>query len=300
MYARTSILQPIIGQQQQFRGMATLKAISIRLKSVKNIQKITQSMKMVSAAKYARAERELRQARPYGEGSTSFYENLFKEGATPAEGHDTKTAEPSEGKQLIVACTSDRGLCGAVHTTVARQIRNELANKSDNVQVVCIGDKSRAILQRLYGKNIILVANEVGRKPPTFLDAARIAEQIAKSDYTSGKIVYNRFKSVVSYTTSELPLYHRDTVAASPNIHLYDSLDENVLQSYMEFSLASLLYYTMKESACSEQSSRMTAMDNASKNAGEMIDKLTLTFNRTRQAVITRELIEIISGASAL
>ncbi|XP_065201599.1 ATP synthase subunit gamma, mitochondrial [Planococcus citri] len=288
MLARTSILQPFIGQQQQYRGMATLKAISIRLKSVKNIQKITQSMKMVSAAKYARAERELRQARPYGEGSTVFYEKLKPE------------VSEEQPKKLIVAITSDRGLCGAVHTTVARQIRNELQEGGENIQVVCIGDKSRAILQRLYGKNIVLVANEVGRKPPTFLDAARIAEQISRQQYTSGKIVYNRFKSVVSYVTSELPLYNKEAVAASPNIALYDSVDEDVLQSYMEFSLASLLYYTLKEGACSEQSSRMTAMDNASKNAGEMIDKLTLTFNRTRQAVITRELIEIISGASAL
>lgn len=288
MLVRSSMFQPIFGQQQ-FRGMATLKAISIRLKSVKNIQKITQSMKMVSAAKYARAERELKQARPYGEGTSVFYEKVKPE---------EKSGETDQ--KLLVAVTSDRGLCGAVHTTVARQIRNELQEKSDNVKVVCIGDKSRAILQRLYGKNIVLVAKEVGRKPPTFLDAAKIAEEISKHEFASGKIVYNRFKSVVSYATTELPLYHRNSVTASPNITLYDSVDDSVVQSYLEFSLASLLYFTMKEGACSEQSSRMTAMDNASKNAGEMIDKLTLTFNRTRQAVITRELNEIISGASAL
>lgn len=105
---------------------------------------------------------------------------------------------------------------------------------------------------------------------------------------------------MVSYDTTELPLYSLDAVSQSPNLAVYDSLDAEVTQSYLEFSLASMLYYAMKEGACSEQSSRMTAMDNASKNAGEMIDKLTLTFNRTRQAVITRELIEIISGAAAL
>ncbi|KAK7588232.1 hypothetical protein V9T40_005477 [Parthenolecanium corni] len=285
---RNSTMQPLIGHQPN-RGMATLKSISLRLKSVKNIQKITQSMKMVSAAKYARAERELRAARPYGEGSTVFYEKIKPE-----------EKEPAEGSKLLVAVTSDRGLCGAVHTSVSRQIRNELAEKSDNVKIVCIGDKSRSILQRLYGKNIVLVANEVGRKPPTFLDAARIAEQISQLEFGTGKIIYNRFKSVVSYTTTDLPLYHRDAVAASPNLAQYDSVDDSVIQSYLEFSLASILYYTLKEGACSEQSSRMSAMDNASKNAGEMIDKLSLLFNRTRQAVITRELIEIISGASAL
>lgn len=282
----------IVGQQS--RGMATLKAISIRLKSVKNIQKITQSMKMVSAAKYTRAERELRQARPYGEGSAVFYEKIKPEEKQVVEG-----AAP--GSKLFVAVTSDRGLCGAVHTSIARTIRNELQKPGgENIKVVCIGDKSRAILQRLFGKNIVLVCSEVGRKPPSFLDAARIAEQISRQEFTEGKIFYNRFKSVVSYTTTELPLYHSSAITSSPNIALYDSVDDSVIESYLEFSLASIIYYTLKEGACSEQSSRMTAMDNASKNAGEMIDKLTLTFNRTRQAVITRELIEIISGASAL
>ncbi|XP_034241201.1 ATP synthase subunit gamma, mitochondrial isoform X2 [Thrips palmi] len=277
-----------VAQQQQARGMATLKAISIRLKSVKNIQKITQSMKMVSAAKYARAERDLKQARPYGEGAAAFYERA------------EVTSTEEKPSKLLIAVTSDRGLCGAVHTGVARQIRNELATDDGSTKVVCIGDKSRAILQRLYGKHLLLVANEVGRKPPSFLDAARIATEIAKLDFTSGKIIFNKFKSVVSYQVSDLPLFSLDSVSKAPKITTYDSLDDDVIKSYMEFSLASMLYYAMKEGACSEQSSRMTAMDNASKNAGEMIEKLTLTFNRTRQAVITRELIEIISGASAL
>jgi ATP synthase, F1 gamma subunit len=282
-------LVPLHGQHQ-VRGMATLKAISIRLKSVKNIQKITQSMKMVSAAKYTRAERELKQARPYGEGAKVFYEK-----AEVAPVGDVP-------QKLIVAVTSDRGLCGAVHTQVSRTVKQELAEDSANTKIVCVGDKSRAILQRLYGKNIIFVASEVGRKPPTFLDASKLANAILTSgyDFTSGRIVYNRFRSVVSYATTDLPLFSLKAIEAAPKLNVYDSLDADVLLSYMEFSLASLLFYAFKEGACSEQSSRMTAMDNASKNAAEMIDKLTLTFNRTRQAVITRELIEIISGAAAL
>lgn len=247
-------------------------------------------MKMVSAAKYARAERELKQVRPIGDGAKQFYE---KAEVGPPEAIPEK---------LVIAMTSDRGLCGAVHTSIARYIRNELAKDDQNIKVVCVGDKSRAILSRIYGKNIILAGNEVGRLPPTFLDAAKLADAILKSGYKfgSGEIIYNRFKSVVSYTTSTLPVFSLESVSAAPKLSIYDSLDDEVIQSYLEFSLASLLFYSMKEGACSEQSSRMTAMDNASKNAGEMIDKLTLTFNRTRQAVITRELIEIISGASAL
>jgi len=279
--------------QQQSRNMATLKHISMRLKSVKNIQKITQSMKMVSAAKYTRAERDLRQARPYGAGSKAFYEK--------AEVAESTTEAP---QRLIVAITSDRGLCGAVHTGVSKVIRADLSapEVAANTKVVCVGDKSRNILQRLYGKNIMLVANEVGRLPPTFLDAAKLAIAILQSGYnfSSGKIVYNKFKSVVSYSQSDLPLFSQASIQAAPKIAVYDSLDSDVIQSYLEFSMASMFFYAMKEGACSEQSSRMTSMDNASKNAGEMIDKLTLTFNRTRQAVITRELIEIISGAAAL
>ncbi|PZQ46204.1 MAG: hypothetical protein DI551_05485 [Micavibrio aeruginosavorus] len=143
---------------------------------------------------------------------------------------------------------------------------------------------------------------QIGRIPPTFLDASKIANQVLQSgwDYSHGQIVYNKFKTVVSYQCSTVPIFSTKTVETSENLVAYDSLDSEILQDYLEYSLASLIYYTMKESACSEQSSRMTSMDNASKNAGEMIDKLTLTFNRTRQAVITRELIEIISGAAAL
>jgi len=278
---------------QQNRNMATLKAIQIRLKSVKNIQKITQSMKMVSAAKYARAERDLKQARPYGEGATKFYS--VGEFEAPKE----------NGKELLVAITSDRGLCGAVHTGVARTIRNDLnarTESTENTKIACVGDKSRAILQRLFADKFIFVGNEIGRIPPNFLDASKIANQILESDFefTHGQIIYNKFKSVVSYSCASTPIFSLKAVETSDKLAIYDSLDSGVLKDYLEYSLASLIYYTMKESACSEQSSRMSAMDNASKNAGEMIDKLTLTFNRTRQAVITRELIEIISGAAAL
>jgi len=272
--------------------MANLKAIAIRLKSVKNIQKITQSMKMVSAAKYARAERDLKAARPYGAGAQAFYEQA-------------KVGEDAEaGKELYVALTSDRGLCGGIHSSICKTIRNELLEKPslDNVGIICVGDKSRAQISRLFKANILAVGSEIGRLPPQFGDASKVANAILNSghEFDTGKMFYNKFRSVVSYKTQEIPIYPVSTVEKAPNLPVYDSLDADVLQSYMEYSLASLIYYCLKEGATSEQSSRMTAMDNSSKNAGEMIDKLTLTYNRTRQAVITGELIEIISGAAAL
>merc|ERR1712076_204389 len=292
------LLNSSIQQQnvQPARGMANLKAIAIRLKSVKNIQKITQSMKMVSAAKYARAERDLKAARPYGTGAQAFYEQ--------AKVAETEQTDAAGGKELYVALTSDRGLCGGVHSSICKTIRNELLEKPnlDNVGIICVGDKSRAQLSRLFKNQILSVGSDIGRLAPQFGDASKIANAIINSgyEYDNGKLYYNKFRSVVSYKTSEIPVFPVSTIEKAANLPVYDSIDADVLQSYMEYSLASLIYYCLKEGACSEQSSRMTAMDNSSKNAGEMIDKLTLTYNRTRQAVITGELIEIISGAAAL
>jgi|UniRef100_A0AC35GXZ3 F-type H+-transporting ATPase subunit gamma len=288
---------------EQQRGMATLKDISIRLKSVKNIQKITKSMKMVAAAKYAKAERELKGARAYGVGAQTFYDNI---GSGEESATDGTVATPKEGgkKRLLVLMTSDRGLCGAVHSSIAKEAKLILKNKPADVEykVVCIGDKSKVAMSRVYPKDLLFTANDIGRQPPTFEDASIAANEILNSGYEfdEGQIIFNKFKTVVSYQTSKLPLMSLEHIKSNDKLLLYDSVDDDLLQSYTEYSLAQLIYYAMKESATSEQSSRMTAMDGASKNAGEMIDKLTLQFNRTRQAVITRELIEIISGAACV
>merc|ERR1719273_762568 len=227
-------------------------------------------MKMVSAAKYARAERELKAARPYGTGAQAFYEQA-------KVGEEAEGAPATSGKELYVALTSDRGLCGGVHSSICKTIRNELLEKPnlDNVGIICVGDKSRAQLSRLFKNQILSVGSDIGRLAPQFGDAAKIANAILNSgyEYDSGKLYYNKFRSVVSYATNELPIYTVGSIEKASNLPVYDSIDSDVLQSYMEYSLASLIYYCLKEGACSEQSSRMTAMDNSSKNAGEMIDK---------------------------
>lgn len=276
--------------------MPTLKDISLRLKSIKNIQKITQSMKMVSAAKYARAERDLKGARSYGVGAQAFYDNVEIE------------ADETKPKQLLIAVSSDRGLCGAIHSNIFRTIRSDMEARArtgaspSEVKIVCVGDKSRSLISRSFSQNVLFHATEIGRTSPTFGDAALIVQQLLDDGYEfdCGKMYFNYFKSVVSYKTTAQPLFSLDAISQAEKMSLYDDVDADTLRSYQEYSLASLLYYALKEGACSEQSSRMTSMDNASKSAGEMIDNLTLTFNRTRQAVITRELIEIISGAAAL
>lgn len=292
-----SLAKPLANCQST-RGLATLKDIRVRLNSVKNIQKITQSMKMVSAAKYARAERDLQKARSFSDA----FPLKFREESN--ENNESTAVKPGSSETLVIAITSDRGLCGAVHSSVARKIKGIMAEaeKPENIKIVCIGDKSRALLARAFPSNVLLAYNNFGKKPPSFADAQEVARDIIESGYNfeKGIVVYNKFRSVVSYLTSDQPVFSFGQMLTSSKIHDYDSVDENVLRNYYEYSLASLLYYVMKENACSEQSARMSAMDNASKNAGEMIGKLTLQFNRTRQAVITRELIEIISGAAAL
>ncbi|XP_041819941.1 ATP synthase subunit gamma, mitochondrial isoform X2 [Chelmon rostratus] len=293
MFARTSALvfSPQCGQ---VRNMATLKDITIRLKSIKNIQKITKSMKMVAAAKYARAERQLKPARVYGTGALALYEKA-----------DIKVPEDKPAKHLIVGVTSDRGLCGAIHSGVAKLIKSEIANLTsagNEVMVINVGDKLRGLLHRTHGKHILLNCKEVGRKPPSFGDASIVATELLNCGYEfdKGSVVFNRFRSVISYKTDQKPLFSTDVVSNAESMGIYDDIDADVLRNYQEFALVNIIYLALRESSTSEQSARMTAMDSASKNASEMIDKLTLTFNRTRQAVITKELIEIISGAAAL
>ena len=188
----------------QVRNMATLKDITRRLKSIKNIQKITKSMKMVSAAKYARAERELKPARVYGVGALALYEKM-----------DIKVPEDKK-KYLIVGVSSDRGLCGAIHTSIAKSIKShfgKLTEGGKEVMVVGVGDKLRTILHRTHGDSFLFSCKEVGRKPPTFGDASIIALELLNSGYEfdEGTVIYNRFRSVISYRTDEKPIYSLDT-----------------------------------------------------------------------------------------
>jgi len=270
---------------------ATLKDVRLKLKSITNIQKITKTMQMVSAAKYARAERELQPARIYG--------NAAKTLAEKAE----LVSDDSQSNHLIIAISSDRGLCGGIHSGVAKGIRALIQGMSDtNFKLIVCGEKAKGILMRTHSSNILYSLSELGRKPPIFEEASFIAEHVLNSgfEFDVCKMYYNKFKSVVSYSLTPQDIHSLATLTTAETMLQYDDVDEDVLRNYQEFSTANLIYFGMKESACSEQSARMTAMDNATKNAGEMINKLQIVYNRTRQAVITTELIEIISGCVAL
>jgi len=274
--------------------MATLKEISMRLKSVKSIEKITKSMKMVSAAKLAKAEKRVKDVRAIGVASTVLTE---KAGATIAPEEDTA--------RLIIAVTSDKGLCGGVHSAVNKHIKAMIADLPSGTEykLCLVGDKSTAVLSRSNKDDIIVTASAVGKKPALFAESALVAQEVTNTgfDYTSATVVYNWFKNAGQYITQDMTILGKPALGDNEELYVYDrETDEDSIASFSEFQLAGALYYAQLEGAASEQAARVQAMENASSNAGDMIDQLTLKFNRTRQAVITTELIEIISGAVAL
>ncbi|KAJ3355043.1 atp3 gamma subunit of the F1 sector of mitochondrial F1F0 ATP synthase [Allomyces javanicus] len=277
-------------QYQQQANMATLKEIQLRLKSITNIAKITKSMKMIASTKMMRAQRNMDAARVYGTAATAV----------------TKHAgvEAQEGKtDLYIAVSSDRGLCGGVHSAVTKATKKAVAAQEGEGGLVVLGDKCRSQLSRDLRDNMKMNFNQLGKNVPTFLEASLIVDQILrntdlKADKTA--IVYNKFLSVIAYEPTHLPVVSQSALATAPKLSTYEMEEGDVLKDLSEFVYASALYWAMAEGHAAEMSSRRTAMDNATKNAGEMIDRLTLSFNRQRQATITNDLVDIITGASAL
>lgn len=247
---------------------------------------------MVSAAKFTKAERQLHLTRPIGGSSTV------------AVDHAGVEMNPDAENQVLVAISSDRGLCGAIHSGVCRGIRNDMLEQKEsiNTKFVIVGDKVRGIMARTHEDQILVSASGIGKQPPTFSEASEVAQEFFNTgyDFGNGTLMYNHFRNAGSYTLTKRPVVSPSMLASSETLSNYEDIDDDCVQNYAEFTLANNIYYGMVENTCSEQSARMSAMENASKNAGEMIDKLRITYNRTRQAVVTTELIEIISGAAAL
>ncbi|KAK3300292.1 ATP synthase gamma chain mitochondrial precursor [Chaetomium fimeti] len=267
---------------------ATLREIEGRLKSIRNIEKITKTMKIVASTKLTRAQRAMTDSRKYGETSNQVFESA-----------ETKPLEGEGKKKLLVVCSSDKGLCGGVHSGLSRYIRRR-ALEDSNFDLVILGEKCRSQLQRTNAKEIVLNFAGVGKDVPTFAEAQAIADQIVMlpGDYSDVEIIYNKFLNAQSYEPTVLPAYSEEAIAASPNFAAFE-VDEELLSNLREYSLANSLYWALSEGHACEISARRNAMDNASKNAGEMISKYQILFNRTRQAVITGELVEIITGATA-
>ncbi|KAG1414504.1 hypothetical protein G6F58_006923 [Rhizopus delemar] len=290
MFTVSRIARPTaapVSQAVQARNMATLKEIQQRLKSVQNIEKITKSMKMIASTKVTKAQRGMEAARAFGASSNALFTNA-----------ETKSAD--DAKSLYIAASSDRGLCGGIHSSVSKATRRALAESPESALVV-LGDKPKAQLSRVLRKNIAITFNQIGKNIPTFEEASSIVDVINAQgvEYDTANIVYNKFKSVIAYEAETIPVYSEATFKNSPNFSVYE-IEDDVLANLQEFNFANSIYWAMVEGHASEMSAKRTAMENATKNAGEMIGKLTMTYNRGRQAVITNELIDIITGASAL
>jgi F-type H+-transporting ATPase subunit gamma len=293
--------------------MASLKALKIRISSVKSTQKITKAMKMVAAAKLRRAQAAAEAARPYSERMASVMASLASKVAVSPQSPKLLAGTGKDQTHLLVVCTSDRGLAGAFNTNIVRAARrkaDELVGQGKTVYFYLVGRKGRAVIQRFFPKQIIHQHDTSEIKQVAFADAQAVASDLVERYQTDGidivHLFYAKFQSAlvqepVAQQIIPVPPVEAAAAAAGADAAVdYEPDEEEILAELLPRNVAVQIYRALLENAASEQGSRMTAMDNATRNAGDMINRLTIEYNRTRQAAITKELIEIISGAEAL
>jgi F-type H+-transporting ATPase subunit gamma len=290
--------------------MASLKDLRNRIASVKATQKITKAMQMVAAAKLRRAQMAAEAGRPYAERMAKVLANLA--GGVTA-GPDTPrilTGTGNDATHLLVVCTAERGLCGAFNSSIARLARdhaNRLMSEGKTVKILCVGKKGYDILRRNYSKQIIELVDLRSVRNVGYANAEEIARKVVslfdKGEFDVATLFYSRFKSVIAQIPTAqqiIPAQISSEGGTSDSVYEYEPSQNEILESLLPRNLAIQIFTALLENAASEQGARMSAMDSATRNAGEMIKKQTLIYNRTRQAQITKELIEIISGAEAL
>jgi F-type H+-transporting ATPase subunit gamma len=277
----TTVVRPVLSN-----NYATLREIEGRLKSIKNIEKITKTMKIVASTKIVQAQRAMAESRAYGKNSNKVFE-------------EAEAAPVTKGKTLYVVSSSDKGLCGGVHSSLSKAVRLKL-DENPEAQIAVLGEKCKSQLGRTHPKNMVLSFAGIGKDVPNFATAAAMADQILSlpEEYDNVEIVYNHFISPMSYEAASVNAFSAESVKAAANIAAFE-IDEEQIPNLREFALANSIYWALAEGYACEIAARRNAMDNASKNAGEMINKYRILFNRTRQAVITGELVEIITGATA-
>ena len=289
--------------------MPSLKDLKNRISSVKSTQKITSAMKMVAAAKLRRAQDQALASRPY----TSLMDKIVSKISSKATGTsiDLLTGKPENKTQLLVVFSADRGLCGGFNGSITRSVKkeiNDLQQNGVNVKLLMVGKKSADSLNREYG-NLFIDKIEGKSAKPNYADAEVLATKIINlfenGEFGVCRVIYNKFVSAIaqevtfkSLIPAEIQINEEDKDTSS--IYDFEPSEEEILTDLLPRNLATQLFSSQIESTASELAARMTAMDNATRNAGDLIDRLTLQYNRTRQAFITKELIEIISGAEAL
>ena len=294
--------------------MPSLKTYRLRIRSVQSTQKITKAMKMVAAAKLRRAQEQAMAARPYAEAMDKVMATLassFKGGSGPK----LLAGTGSDKVHLLIVATADRGLCGAFNSSIVREARRTirmLLEQGKTVKILAVGRKARDQLRRDYASLIVETITDLGRPRLSFADAQKVAGRVSelfdKGEFDVATVIFNRFKSAMTQVVTVQQLIpppapevgSTDAKPAGGAVYEFEPDEGEILADLLPRNLTVQIFRALLENAASFYGSQMTAMDNASRNAGEVIKKLTLQMNRSRQASITKELIEIISGAEAV
>ncbi|MFO1152267.1 MAG: F0F1 ATP synthase subunit gamma [Rhodospirillales bacterium] len=293
--------------------MPSLKDLRVRITSVKSTQKITAAMKMVAAAKLRRAQASAEEGRPYALSMERMLAGLIASLPTLDTAPKLLSGYGADQKHLLVIVTADRGLCGGFNSNIVRETRRritQLHKAGKDVQLLCIGRKGRDALRREYSSLIVDTLDHITRNGARFGPARDIARNLRNKfearEFDVCTLLYNTFKSAMSQVVTAKQIIPFPTANLRGGESLQTAAyelepdEDSLLETLLPASLSMQIFASLLESYASEQGARMTAMDNATRNAGDMINQLTLTYNRSRQAAITKELIEIISGAEAL
>ncbi|MEC8806472.1 MAG: F0F1 ATP synthase subunit gamma [Pseudomonadota bacterium] len=291
--------------------MPSLKDLKTRINSVKSTQKITSAMKMVAAAKLRRAQDSAEKGRPYADRMQQIINSLAAK-ADPASAPQLLVGNGQDRTHLLVVISADRGLCGGFNGAITRQTRNEVARlrgEGKTVKLLMVGRKSADALRRELGDAYIESLEGIQGTSVAFGDAASIGDTV-RTGFEAGEfdvctVIFNKFKSAISQEVTLKKLIPAEVDETAPAddsgvSYEYEPDEEELLAVVLPRNISTQIYSALLESSAAELAARMTAMDNATRNAGDLIDRLTLVYNRTRQATITKELIEIISGAEAV
>ena len=291
--------------------MASLDDLKKRILSVKSTQKITKAMKMVAAAKLKRAQENAEKGRPYSEKMNNIILNLSN-GISDKENAPKLLAGTGNDKvHLCVVLTSDRGLCGGFNSNIIKKAKayfSKIINEGKNLKIITVGSKGYDQLKRQYNDKIVNKISFKESKNINFFDAEKVSkiiiESFQKNEFDVCTIFYNKFKNVITQIPQAqqiIPLKSSETGKENEKDNYeFEPEEDEILGNLLPKNISTQIFKAMLENSASEQGSRMSAMDNATRNAGEMVDKLTIQYNRSRQAAITKELIEIISGAESL
>jgi len=291
--------------------MPSLDDLRKRIKSVKSTQKITKAMKMVAAAKLRKAQENAEKGRPYSEKMNNIILNLSNSITEKENAPKLLAGTGNEKVHLCIVLTADRGLCGGFNANIVKKAKyffEKIKTEGKSLKIITVGSKGYDQLKRIYGSQIIEKISFKDSKVTNYLDAdivgKKIIELFEKNEFDMCTIFYNQFKNVMTQIPQEqqiIPLKSNEIKKNSvEDNYEFEPEEDEILSNLLPKNISTQIFKAMLENSASEQGSRMTAMDSATRNAGELVDKLTINYNRSRQAAITKELIEIISGAESL